>query len=167
MDREAAHVADVGEVAEQLEPVDDDTPVRVFGGGLRVTTSINLQVQQLARDAISKASAEVGETIQGESHAWIEAWTGGWWGHDPTNDIEIGHRSTNMALLGMLSLKLGRSVHWDGEQEVIRNDPEANQRLSRPYRQSPGQELLLQRRAEGAGVLMISPQGVTRFCLGT
>jgi predicted dehydrogenase len=52
----------------------------------------------------------------------------------PVCDIEIGHRSTNMALLGMLSLKLGRSVAWDGEKEVIRNDPEANQLLSRPYR---------------------------------
>jgi predicted dehydrogenase len=52
----------------------------------------------------------------------------------PVCDIEIGHRSTNMALLGMLSLKLGRSVAWDGEKEVIRNDPEANKLLSRPYR---------------------------------
>lgn len=49
-------------------------------------------------------------------------------------DIEIGHRSTNMALLGMLSMKLGRSVIWDGEKEVILNDPEANKLLSREYR---------------------------------
>lgn len=50
----------------------------------------------------------------------------------PICDIEIGHRSTNMALLGMLSMKLGRSVAWDGEQ--IPNDPEANKLLSRAYR---------------------------------
>ena len=50
----------------------------------------------------------------------------------PVADIEIGHRSTNMALLGMLSMKLGRSVAWDGEQ--IPNDPEANKLLSRAYR---------------------------------
>jgi hypothetical protein len=55
-------------------------------------------------------------------------------GQRPICDIEIGHRSTNMALLGILSLKLGRSVHWDGEQEVILHDPEANKLLSRPYR---------------------------------
>lgn len=55
-------------------------------------------------------------------------------GQRPVCDIEIGHRSTNMALLGLLSLKLGRSVYWDGEKEVILNDPEANQRLGRPYR---------------------------------
>lgn len=52
----------------------------------------------------------------------------------PVSDIEIGHRSTNMALLGMLSYKLGRSVEWDGEKQIIRNDPEANKLLSRDYR---------------------------------
>lgn len=50
----------------------------------------------------------------------------------PVSDIETGYRSTNMALLGMLSLKLGRSIDWDGNQ--IPNDPEANKLLSRAYR---------------------------------
>jgi len=49
-------------------------------------------------------------------------------------DIEVGHRSTNMSLLGMLSLKLGRSIRWDGEKEEIIGDAEANKLLSRPYR---------------------------------
>lgn len=40
----------------------------------------------------TKPEASVGETVVGESHAWIEAWTGAWWGFDPTNDIPIGHR---------------------------------------------------------------------------
>jgi transglutaminase-like putative cysteine protease len=35
---------------------------------------------------------EVRQTVLGQSHAWIEAWTGSWWGYDPTNDIEIGNR---------------------------------------------------------------------------
>ena len=52
----------------------------------------------------------------------------------PACDIEIGQRATNMSLLGMLSLKLGRSVQWDGEKEMIIGDPEANTLLSRPYR---------------------------------
>ncbi|CAN5417087.1 Gfo/Idh/MocA family oxidoreductase [soil metagenome] len=52
----------------------------------------------------------------------------------PVCDIEIGHRSTNTSLLGMLSLKLGRSVKWDGEKEQIIDDPEANKLLSRDYR---------------------------------
>ncbi|NLG56109.1 MAG: transglutaminase family protein [Rhodococcus sp.] len=36
-----------------------------------------------------KADAQCGETVAGQSHAWIEAWTGGWWGYDPTNAIPV------------------------------------------------------------------------------
>jgi predicted dehydrogenase len=52
----------------------------------------------------------------------------------PVSDIEEGHRSTTMALLGMLSYKLGRSIDWDGEKERILNDEAANQLLRRAYR---------------------------------
>ena len=52
----------------------------------------------------------------------------------PVSDIEIGHRSSNVALLGNLSMKLGRSIDWDGEKEIILNDPEANKLLRRDYR---------------------------------
>jgi predicted dehydrogenase len=52
----------------------------------------------------------------------------------PVCDIEIGHRSSNVALLGNLSMKLGRSINWDGEKEIIPNDPEANKLLRRDYR---------------------------------
>ncbi len=30
--------------------------------------------------------AGIGESVDGESHAWVEVWTGGWWGIDPTNN---------------------------------------------------------------------------------
>lgn len=52
----------------------------------------------------------------------------------PLCDIEIGHRSTNMSLLGMLSLKLGRSIKWDGDKEVVIGDEDANKLLRRDYR---------------------------------
>jgi hypothetical protein len=39
-----------------------------------------------------------------------------------------------MSLLGMLSLKLGRSVEWDGEREVCIGDPQANRMLRRENR---------------------------------
>jgi len=55
-------------------------------------------------------------------------------GRRPVCDIEIGHRSTNMSLLGMLSLKLGRSVQWDGQNTRIVGDDEANKLLRRDYR---------------------------------
>jgi transglutaminase-like putative cysteine protease len=38
-----------------------------------------------------KAEAIVGETVTGESHAWIEAWDGQMWvAHDPTNGRTVG-----------------------------------------------------------------------------
>ncbi|MEM8964889.1 MAG: Gfo/Idh/MocA family oxidoreductase [Bacteroidota bacterium] len=55
-------------------------------------------------------------------------------GNLPVCDIEVGHRSTNMSLLGMLSHKLGRSVAWDADQEIVPNDTEANAMLEREYR---------------------------------
>lgn len=55
-------------------------------------------------------------------------------GGRPVADIEAVHHSTNMALLGMLSYKLGRSVQWDGEKEQCAGDPEANRLLRREYR---------------------------------
>jgi transglutaminase-like putative cysteine protease len=36
-----------------------------------------------------KRGAVVGDTVDGRSHAWIEAWTGGWWDYDPTNNSPI------------------------------------------------------------------------------
>ena len=47
---------------------------------------------------LPSAATEIRQTVRGESHAWIEAWTGGWWGYDPTNDIEIGHRHVWVAV---------------------------------------------------------------------
>ncbi|GAB3480659.1 transglutaminase family protein [Amycolatopsis cihanbeyliensis] len=40
----------------------------------------------------TRPSAELGETVEGESHAWVDVWTGGWWAHDPTNAIPVGPR---------------------------------------------------------------------------
>lgn len=55
-------------------------------------------------------------------------------GKKPTCDIEVGHLATNLSLLGMLSYKLGRSIEWDGGNEKIVGDSEANRLLKRDYR---------------------------------
>ena len=36
------------------------------------------------------SSGEVGATVTGESHAWVEWWTGEWTGYDPTNRVPAG-----------------------------------------------------------------------------
>jgi predicted dehydrogenase len=55
-------------------------------------------------------------------------------GRRPVSAIEEIQRSTNCALLGMLSYKLGRSVQWDGAKNAIVGDAEASKLLNRPYR---------------------------------
>lgn len=55
-------------------------------------------------------------------------------GQRPVADVEIGHRATNLSLLGMLSYKLGRSIAWDGQKELCPGDEHANQLLQREYR---------------------------------
>lgn len=39
-----------------------------------------------------KRNAIVGNTVDGRSHAWIQAWTGGWWSYDPTNNTQISEQ---------------------------------------------------------------------------
>lgn len=39
-----------------------------------------------------EVDATVGEEVTGETHAWLEMWTGSWWGYDPTNDCPVGER---------------------------------------------------------------------------
>lgn len=44
------------------------------------------------------ADAPVGEAIDGQSHAWIQAWTGGWRHYDPTNDTDINEQYVSVAV---------------------------------------------------------------------
>lgn len=39
-----------------------------------------------------KRKALIGEAVDGQSHAWLQAWIGGWWDYDPTNDTEINEQ---------------------------------------------------------------------------
>jgi len=45
-----------------------------------------------------KPNAQIGETIRGESHAWVEWFTGEWNAWDPTNLIDIGERHVKVGL---------------------------------------------------------------------
>jgi transglutaminase-like putative cysteine protease len=42
--------------------------------------------------------ATIGNTVEGQSHAWIQAWTGGWWSLDPTNDKEINEQYVSVGV---------------------------------------------------------------------
>jgi predicted dehydrogenase len=52
----------------------------------------------------------------------------------PVADIEQGYISTASCILANLSMKLGRSLAWDADQQRVAGDDEANRLLARPYR---------------------------------
>jgi transglutaminase-like putative cysteine protease len=56
---------------------------------LAVLRSVGIPSRYVSGYLHPRRKAPVGETVDGESHAWIQAWTGGWWNFDPTNDKEI------------------------------------------------------------------------------
>ena len=43
------------------------------------------------------AEAEVGMDVTGQSHAWLEAWTGEWYAVDPTHGVPVGERHVAVA----------------------------------------------------------------------
>ena len=53
----------------------------------------------------------------------------------PVADIEQGVISSVSCILANLSMHLGRSLEWDPVRQQVKNDPEANLLLRRPYRQ--------------------------------
>ncbi|MCU1483096.1 MAG: Transglutaminase [Subtercola sp.] len=58
-------------------------------GALR---SVGIPARYVSGYLHPKPSAPIGETVTGESHAWVEWFCGEWRGFDPTNQIDIGDR---------------------------------------------------------------------------
>lgn len=42
-------------------------------------------------------AAAIGETVVGQSHAWVEWWAGDWHGYDPTNHADVGEHHVVVA----------------------------------------------------------------------
>jgi transglutaminase-like putative cysteine protease len=58
-------------------------------GALR---SVGIPARYVSGYLHPKPDAAIGETVTGESHAWVEWYCGEWRGFDPTNLIDIGDR---------------------------------------------------------------------------
>lgn len=56
---------------------------------LIVLRSMGIPARYVSGYVHPKRDAAVGKTVAGRSHAWIQAWTGGWWNYDPTSETEI------------------------------------------------------------------------------
>jgi len=58
-------------------------------GALR---SVGIPARYVSGNLHPRPDAPIGETVVGESHAWVEWFCGTWRGFDPTNLIDIGER---------------------------------------------------------------------------
>ena len=52
----------------------------------------------------------------------------------PVADVEQGHISAASCILANIAMKLGRTLEWDPEKQLVIGDDEANRLLARPYR---------------------------------
>ncbi|WP_244928883.1 transglutaminase family protein [Nocardioides sp. W7] len=68
--------------------------VHLVIGGLR---SVGIPARYVSGYSHPRADPVVGETVSGESHAWVEWWDDGWHPFDPTNDTEPGDRYVAVA----------------------------------------------------------------------
>ena len=59
---------------------------------LALAKSVGLPSRYVSGYYHPEEDATIGEEVHGESHAWVEVWTGKWWGYDPTNDCPVGER---------------------------------------------------------------------------
>ncbi|MGD9528083.1 transglutaminase family protein [Pseudonocardia sp.] len=59
--------------------------------------SVGIPCRYVSGYLLPRGDTQVRQTVQGQSHAWVEAWTGGWWAYDPTNDVEVGQQHVQVA----------------------------------------------------------------------
>lgn len=43
-------------------------------------------------------AAAIGDAVDGQSHAWVQVWTGAWWNYDPTNDVDINEQYVSVGV---------------------------------------------------------------------
>lgn len=87
---------------------------------LVVIRSMGIPARYVSGYLHAQQGAEIGERVEGQSHAWIEAWTGDWWGFDPTNHQEIGHRHVGVARgRDYADVAPLRGVHSGGGQATL------------------------------------------------
>ena len=65
---------------------------------LIVLRSMGIPARYVSGYLHPKHKAPIGDTIEGQSHAWIQAWTGGWWHYDPTNDSDINEQYVSVGV---------------------------------------------------------------------
>ncbi|HTV11019.1 MAG TPA: transglutaminase family protein [Acidimicrobiales bacterium] len=64
---------------------------------LAVLRAMGIPARYVSGYFYPRADGALGAELVGESHAWVEAWTGRWEPHDPTNGVAVGERHVVVA----------------------------------------------------------------------
>lgn len=64
---------------------------------LALLRSVGIPSRYVSGYVHNRPDARIGESVRGESHAWVDVWTGDWWGYDPTGDVAVGERHVVVA----------------------------------------------------------------------
>jgi transglutaminase-like putative cysteine protease len=65
---------------------------------LMVLRGMGVPARYVSGYVLPKRDAAVGVTVEGQSHAWLQAWTGSWWDYDPANDRGIDEHYISVAV---------------------------------------------------------------------
>ena len=64
---------------------------------LGLLRAVGVPARYVSGYTFPSARSEVGMDVEGESHAWVEAWTGDWVAVDPTHAVPVGERHVIVA----------------------------------------------------------------------
>jgi transglutaminase-like putative cysteine protease len=64
---------------------------------LAMLRSLGLPARYVSGYLHPQDSADIGDTVTGESHAWVEWWDGAWIGYDPTNGKPVSEQHVAVA----------------------------------------------------------------------
>ena len=65
--------------------------------GVAVLRSMGVPARYVSGYFLPEGGIEIGVPVVAETHAWMEAWTGGWRASDPTNDVPVADRHVVVA----------------------------------------------------------------------
>jgi len=104
-----------------------------LGKGKAVHRDVVYELEQYPEDKTEKdLERHVAPAIRGHMQDFLRAIASR---DRPVADIEQGYISTASCILANNALRLGRTLTWDAQKQVVVDDQEANQLLRRPYRE--------------------------------
>jgi predicted dehydrogenase len=104
-----------------------------LGGGAPVHRDVTYELEQYPEDKTEKdLERHVAPAVRYHMKNFLHAIDTR---SKPVSTIEEGYISTASCILANNAMKLGRTLTWDAQRQVVAKDEEANQLLARPYRQ--------------------------------